>query len=203
MVGADRFASIFLLWFILRMPDFRSLLLNTWFQFLEKNLLADHPSLKQDFRAVRRKSKSQMDKEILSWFLFWVTAFTREARMPLYRSLNLQLSNWEEIWNSVQLSICNTWKLHLVLAKGSQNKGMRCVDQKFKTKCVCFWQINTYERISSNCLFSKQKCNKSPRSLQLGKGLKLALLKITVLVKEELRERNCFHKNRERILWKR
>lgn len=79
-----------------------------------KNLLADHPSLEKDFRAVRQNSKSQMHKEILSWFLFWITAFTREARMPLYLSLNPQLSNWEEIWISVQLSICNTWKLHLV-----------------------------------------------------------------------------------------
>lgn len=114
MVGAGRFISMIILWFILRMTDFRKLLLNSWFQFHEKNLLAEHPSMKKDFRAVRWKSKVQMLKEILPWFLFWVTTFTRKAGMPLYLSLNLQLSSWKEIWISVQLSTCNTWKSHLV-----------------------------------------------------------------------------------------
>lgn len=187
MVGADRFVSVIPLCDS-SMTDFRKLLLNSWFQFQEKNLLAEHPSMKKDFRAVRWKSKGQMLNELLSWFLFWVTAFTRKAGMPLYLRLNLQLSNWREIWISVQLSTCNTWKITFSLVsflslKVARTKEWGVLTNNWRWNVFPFWQVSNYERIYSNSLFTKENCNESPRSLQLGKGLKLALLKITVPIK--------------------
>lgn len=115
MVGADRFASMFPLrdsfW---ECQIWENCCWMLDFSFRKKSLLADHPSMKKDFRAVRWKAKDQMHNELLSWLSFWVTAFTRKVGMQLYLSLNLQLRNEEEIWISVQLSICNTWKSDLV-----------------------------------------------------------------------------------------
>ena len=54
--------------------------------------------MKNDLRAVRWEAEGQMHEQIWAWPSFSLTAFAKKVGMPLYLSLNPQLSDREKIW---------------------------------------------------------------------------------------------------------